>query len=85
MVRLGLLWFVIDPEKFSGESYFLEEMERFRNESLKSKLIDKDKKVRLPGERGLELKQIQLKNGLEISAELVNELNILGEKHKMSL
>lgn len=76
---------VIDPEKFSGESYFLQEMESFRNVSLKSNPINKDKKIRMPGERGLELKQKQLKNGLEISAELINELNILGDKFQMKL
>ncbi len=76
---------VIDPEKFSGESYFLQEMENFRNVSLKSKLINKDKKIRMPGERGLELKQKQLNNGLEISTELINELNILGDKFQMKL
>ncbi len=76
---------VIDPEKFSGESYFLREMESFRNASIHSKLIDKDKKIRMPGERGLELKKKQLKNGLEISNELINELNKLGEKYQLNL
>jgi L-lactate dehydrogenase len=67
---------VIDPCKFSGENYFLKEMEFFKNQCLVSTPLNTEKAVRMPGEKGLERKKWNLENGIRISGELANLLSI---------
>lgn len=76
---------VINPSKFSGESYFLAEMENFKAKSLKSRAINDENPVRIPGQRGLELKAKQLKYGLEMRADTIEGLNELGSKYGIEL
>jgi LDH2 family malate/lactate/ureidoglycolate dehydrogenase len=74
---------VINPKLFSGESYFLSEMEYFRNQCINNQNIDDNNPVRMPGERGLQLKQNQLELGIELSYELVEDLYEIGKKYKV--
>jgi L-lactate dehydrogenase len=67
---------VIDPSKFSGESYFLKEMEFFKNQCLASMPLNTKNPVRMPGEKGLERKKWNLANGIKISDELANLISI---------
>ncbi|CAN1573543.1 COG2055 Malate/L-lactate dehydrogenases [Spirosomataceae bacterium] len=68
---------VIDPSKFSGENYFLKEMEFFKNQCLASTPLNAKNPVRMPGENGLKRKKWNLENGLLISDELLNLLEAL--------
>jgi LDH2 family malate/lactate/ureidoglycolate dehydrogenase len=68
---------VIDPSKFAGESYFMKEMENFKNTCLNSTPFDTKNPVRMPGEKGLERKKWNLEMGLLINAELLNLLEAL--------
>lgn len=67
---------VIDPSKFSGENYFLKEMEFFKNQCLASTPLNAKNPVRMPGEKGLKRKKWNLENGLLISDELLNLLEV---------
>jgi L-lactate dehydrogenase len=67
---------VIDPSKFSGENYFLKEMEFFKNQCLASTPLNAKNLVRMPGEKGLKRKKWNLENGLLISDELLNLLEV---------
>ena len=65
---------VIDPSKFSGENYFLKEMEFFKNQCLASTPLKAENPVRMPGEKGLERKKWNLENGITIGDDLCNLL-----------
>ena len=61
---------VIDPTKFAGESYFLQEMEEFKNACLRSAAINPQQPVRMPGAMGLAKKKKQLEEGIYIDSGL---------------
>ena len=65
---------IIDPSKFAGESYFLEEMEFFKNQCLASTALSEKNPVRMPGEKGLNRKKWNLENGITIGEDLCNLL-----------
>ncbi len=74
---------IIDPKIFSGESYFLAEMEHFRNQCINNVNVDDSNPVRMPGERGLDLKAQQMKTGIELSLELVEDLYEIGQQYQL--
>ncbi|MCP9770218.1 Ldh family oxidoreductase [Lacihabitans sp. LS3-19] len=63
---------VIDPSKFSGENYFLKEMQFFKNACLASTPLNEKNPVRMPGEKGLERKKWNLENGMALNEEFKN-------------
>ncbi|WP_337044921.1 Ldh family oxidoreductase [Emticicia sp. 17c] len=76
---------IISPQGFAGEQAFKKETEYFKNQCLSSNPIDSSRPVRMPGERGLALKEQQLTEGVSLLAETENALIALGEKYGLTL
>ncbi|MGR3810095.1 Ldh family oxidoreductase [Jiulongibacter sp. NS-SX5] len=70
---------VINPSVFAGENYFKKEMENLKEKCLQSKAIDPLYPVRIPGQRGLEMKKVQLKEGLQLRKDTLEGLRNLAE------
>ncbi|MAK71519.1 MAG: lactate dehydrogenase [Idiomarinaceae bacterium] len=58
---------VIDPSAFGEQKAFIEQVDDLINDCRAAEPISAQQPVRIPGERGLGLKQQQLKSGLEYS------------------
>ncbi len=76
---------VINPKIFAGESYFQKEMENLKRKCLSSKLISESTPVRLPGQRGLELKKKQLSEGLSLRKDTAEGLKALASEFKLQI
>jgi L-lactate dehydrogenase len=76
---------VINPNKFSGESYFQKEMENLRQKSFASKSVKEVQPVRLPGQRGLALKKIQLEKGLQLRTDTAEGLKKLAQTYNIQV
>lgn len=76
---------VINPNTFAGESYFKKEMEHLKNNCLKSRAADTSNPVRMPGQRGLERKQKQLQDGLDLRKDTLEGLQKLASDYGLSL
>ncbi|MFT5885236.1 MAG: LDH2 family malate/lactate/ureidoglycolate dehydrogenase [Arcticibacterium sp.] len=74
---------VINPQKFSGESYFKREMDFLKKRCLASKPANDVMPVRLPGQRGLELKKKQLLGGITLRPETLAGLNNLASQFEI--
>ncbi len=72
---------IISPQGFAGEVAFKRETEYFKNQCLNAEAIDPTKPVRMPGARGLELKQKQLESGVDLLPETAKSLAESGEKY----
>lgn len=75
---------IISPLGFAGEEAFKRETEYFKNQCLNAEPIDPAKPVRMPGARGLELKQKQLADGVDLLPETIKSLEKLGEQYEVS-
>ncbi|MBA4852631.1 Ldh family oxidoreductase [Emticicia sp. BO119] len=75
---------VISPLGFSGEEAFKRETEYLKNQCLNSEPVNPEKPVRMPGARGLELKQKQLIKGLDLLPETEESLRQLGKKYGLN-
>jgi LDH2 family malate/lactate/ureidoglycolate dehydrogenase len=76
---------VINPKKFAGESYFKKEMENLKRQCLSSRAISEASPVRLPGQRGLELKKKQLLEGLTLRLDTAEGLKNLAKEFEFDL
>lgn len=76
---------VISPRGFAGEEAFRRETEYFKNQCLSSEPIDPARPVRMPGARGLELKQQQLAHGVSLLPETEKSLLETGKKYGVYL
>lgn len=76
---------VINPSKFSGNSYFKREMEYLKEQSLASKAANPNNPVRMPGGRGLALKTEQMKSGLTLRKDTLEGLQKLAEEFGIKL
>jgi LDH2 family malate/lactate/ureidoglycolate dehydrogenase len=85
--RWGASVFVqaLNPNKFAGESYFQKEMESLKSKCLSSKVIDASAPVRMPGQRGLELKKKQLADGLTLRIDTAEGLKNLASEFNIKL
>ena len=76
---------VIDPEAFSGLEAFKEEMTFLSQQCLNNEPIDKNNKVRMPGEKALLRRDKSIKNGISLNQDIINTLEKLAEKFKINL
>ncbi|MFT6879710.1 MAG: LDH2 family malate/lactate/ureidoglycolate dehydrogenase [Arcticibacterium sp.] len=76
---------VINPKKFSGENYFKREMDFLKERCLLNKSSQSDQPVRLPGQRGLELKKSQLSEGFMLRPETLEGLKTLAAEFEINL
>lgn len=76
---------IIDPKAFAGTDFFLKEIEYFIEQCKNSRAINDSNPIRMPGERGLKLKEFQLKNGVELLPETISSLFELSTKFKIPL
>ena len=76
---------VIDPEAFSGLEAFKEEMTFLSQQCLNNEPIDKNNRVRMPGEKALLRRDEAIKNGISLNQDVINTLEKLGEKFKINL
>mgnify|MGYP005988249585 FL=1 len=52
---------------------------------LNNEPIDKNKRVRMPGEKALSRRDKSVKNGISLNQDVINTLEKLGEKFKINL
>lgn len=76
---------VLDPEFFSGTAVLRHELSHFAESAHAVPAIDPARPVRLPGERGLALRERQLRDGVELSAPITEALVPWAEKHGLHL
>lgn len=71
---------VIDPQAFGGRAYFEADMESFGDASRDNPTKPGNPPVRMPGERGLELRSAQLKDGVALYPTIMEDLAPWAEK-----
>jgi L-lactate dehydrogenase len=71
---------VLDPQRFGGASNFIRQMTSLSDACHASAPADGVAAVRLPGERGLRLREDQLQRGVELSASIVESFQPWAEK-----
>jgi LDH2 family malate/lactate/ureidoglycolate dehydrogenase len=76
---------VINPKKFAGESYFKKEMEYLKQKCMANASSKAGQPVRMPGQRGLALKKIQLEKGLQLRQDTAEGLKNLSETYGVPL
>ncbi|MDH5397227.1 MAG: Ldh family oxidoreductase [Cyclobacteriaceae bacterium] len=76
---------VINPEAFGGTARFMDETSYFSEQCLSSTPLDAEKPVRMPGQRALQLRDEQLKNGLRLHPTIVPALEVVAEKYGVRL
>jgi len=76
---------VLDPDMFAGADILRREMSFFAESAHKVPPIDPDRPVRLPGERGLAFRAMQLQDGVALSAAIVEGLRPWAEKFDLTL
>jgi L-lactate dehydrogenase len=84
-MNLSIFVQVIDPEAFSGLEAFKEEMTFLSQQCLNNEPIDKNNRVRMPGEKALLRRDESIKNGILYNQEVLNTLKKLSEKFKINL
>lgn len=76
---------VLDPEFFAGTDVLRRELSHFADAAHAVPPIDPTRPVRLPGERGLALREMQLREGVVLSVAIVDSLKPWAEKYGLVL
>ncbi|SMQ85764.1 L-lactate dehydrogenase [Devosia lucknowensis] len=76
---------VLDPEFFAGADVLRRELSHFADTAHAVPPIDPARPVRLPGERGLALRETQLREGMVLSPAIVEGLAPWAEKYGLPL
>jgi LDH2 family malate/lactate/ureidoglycolate dehydrogenase len=76
---------VIDPEAFSGLAAFKDEMTFLSRECIDNPAIDKNNKVRMPGEKALLRRENAIRYGIKLSRETLENLENIAQKFKIKL
>lgn len=71
---------VINPEAFGGRTYLETDMDSFAESSRNNPTKPGNPPVRMPGERGLELRATQLKDGVALYPTIMDDLKPWAEK-----
>ncbi len=71
---------VIDPEAFAGRSEFERQVSELARQCRESLPINASRPVRLPGERGYQLAQAQMQQGLVVDESILSALKAWSEK-----
>jgi LDH2 family malate/lactate/ureidoglycolate dehydrogenase len=66
---------VIDPRFFGGLDAFTDESSFLSKLILASRPVDPERPVRLPGQAGLQLREQSLREGVNLSQKVVDDLN----------
>lgn len=76
---------VLDPDMFAGTDVLRRELSHFADTAHAVPPIDPARPVRLPGERGLALREQQLREGVVLSQPIVDGLRPWSQKFGLSL
>ena len=79
-MNLSIYIQVIDPDAFAGLDAFKNEMSFLYNECINNPPIDKNKKVRMPGQNALFRRKKAIENGIYLSKETLSTLNEISNK-----
>ena len=79
-MNLSIYIQVIDPNAFAGLETFKNEMSYLYNECINNPPINKNKKVRMPGQNALLKRKYSVKNGIYISKETLKTLKEISKK-----
>ncbi len=79
-MNLSIYIQVIDPDAFAGSEAFKNEMSFLYNECINNPPIDKNKKVRMPGQNALLKRKKSLESGIYLSKETLNTLEEISQK-----
>ena len=71
---------VIDPEAFAGLKAFKDEMTFLYEQCINNPPINKNNKVRMPGQNALSRREISVKEGFELSKETILALTDISKK-----
>ena len=84
-MNLSIYIQVIDPNAFAGIDVFKNEMSFLYNECINNPPIDKNNKVRMPGQNALRSKKKSIESGIFLSNETLNSLEEISNKLDISL
>ena len=79
-MNLSIYIQVIDPKAFAGLDAFKNEMSFLYNECINNPPIDKNKKVRMPGQNALLSRKKSIENGIYLSKETLKSLEEISKK-----
>ena len=84
-MNLSIFIQVIDPNAFAGLETFKNEMSFLYNECINNPPVDKNKKVRMPGQNALLKRKKSIKNGIDLSKETLKSLEEISKKFDINL
>ena len=84
-MNLSIFIQVIDPNAFAGLETFKNEMSFLYNECINNPPIDKNNKVRMPGQNALLRRKKSIKNGIDLSKETLKSLEEISKKFDINL
>lgn len=76
---------VLDPEFFAGADVLRRELSHLADTAHAVPPIDPARPVRLPGERGLAMREMQLREGVALSPAIIDGLKSWAEKYDLAL
>ena len=76
---------VIDPEAFAGLKAFKDEMTFLYEQCINNPPINKNNKVRMPGQNALSRREISIKEGFQLSKETILALTDISKKFDIIL
>ena len=79
-MNLSIYIQVIDPNAFAGIDAFKNEMSFLYNECINNPPIDKNNKVRMPGQNALMSRKKSIENGIYLSKETLKNLEEISKK-----
>ena len=74
-MNLSIFIQVIDPDAFAGLAAFKDEMSYLYNQCIKNPPIDKNNKVRMPGQKALLNRKKAIQDGINLSKETLTTLD----------
>ena len=84
-MNLSIYIQVIDPNAFAGLDAFKNEMSFLYNECINNPPIDKNNKVRMPGQNALLSRKKSIENGIYLSKETLKSLEEIAKKFDIFL
>ena len=84
-MNLSIYIQVIDPDAFAGLDAFKNEMSFLYNECINNPPIDKNNKVRMPGQNALLSRKKSIENGIYLSKETLKSLEEIAKKFDIIL
>lgn len=84
-MNLSIYIQVIDPNAFAGLETFKNEMSFLYNECINNPPIDKNNKVRMPGQNALLCRKKSIENGIDLSKETLKSLEEISKKFGINL